>query len=208
MLLYYLFKQSIIHRSLSTAHAEIPTCIPSTGATRMKANKPQPGCAGFLFAPRCKATLFYNDFLIHLCFVVNSKDSQIVFHFQSSHSDCWYHVTHLSHLLSQHLHIGCHGEARPLENLFEKTPATSIRHNSYVFPYSRHLWYGFLIIYNSAWRIWQIKRHGCVCTYRYMHTGTTLFKKLRHAVILLPYKASNILFLLYYLSCKAEMLIS
>lgn len=43
-------------------------------------------------------------------------------------------VTHLSHLLSlhyllsQHLHIGCHGEARSLENLFEKMPATSIRH--------------------------------------------------------------------------------
>lgn len=35
-------------------------------------------------------------------------------------------VTHLSHLLSlhyllsQHLHIGCHCEARSLENLFEK----------------------------------------------------------------------------------------
>lgn len=45
-------------------------------------------------------------------------------------------VTHLSHLLSlhyllsQHLHTGCHGETRPLENLFGKMPATSIRHKS------------------------------------------------------------------------------
>jgi len=33
--------------------------------------------------------------------------------------------------------------------------------------------------------------------YEYMHTDTILFKKLRHIVTLLPYKASNILFLLY-----------
>lgn len=104
-------------------------------------------------------------------------------------------VTHLSHLLSlhyllsQHLHVGCHGETRSLENLFEKMPATSIRQESYFF---------FLLLKKAL--IWLFDNlqycltylknkkicHGCVyvCAHihvQYMHTGTILLKKLRHS---------------------------
>lgn len=131
------FKQSIAKPSFLIMHVEFPTCIPNTEATRIKVNRPHMGCAGFLFVPKCKAIMFYKDFLFHLCLIVNSNfdlPNMIFISKTQIPTVVILSVTHLSHplslhyLLSQHLHIGCHGETRSLENLFEKMPATSIRH--------------------------------------------------------------------------------
>lgn len=62
------------------------------------------------------------------------------FPLRSSYANrCGIFFTHLSHLLSlhyllsQHLHIGCHGEARSLENLFEKDASNFYQAQKFLF---------------------------------------------------------------------------
>lgn len=149
-----------------------------------RVNKTHLSCTGFMLVPKRKATLFYKD----LQFMLNCKQQGLPNMFLISK----FHiptvvissVTHLSHLLSlhyllsQHLHIGCHGETRPLENLFGKMPATSIRHKSlgfFLLLKKALLWLfenlQFCLIYLANKR----RCHWCVCVHTYIHTHIYIY---------------------------------